>query len=105
MACLPREGWILNDHQIIEVVRNSVIENPADYTEGIFTTARGIVWGYEDRAEHDNVPAEDVAMFAIRVDTEIRSYLESIIRLPDATVDILFSPFEHWEHSHYRRPH
>jgi hypothetical protein len=44
-------------------------------------------------------------MFAIGVDTEIRSYLESILRLPDATVDILLDPFEHWKHSHYLRPH
>ncbi len=105
VVCLPSEGWVLNDHEIMEVVRNSVIENPADYTGGIFTTARGLVWGCENRPGHDNLAAEDLAMFAIGVDTEIRSYLESILRLPDATVDILLDPFEHWKHSHYQRPH
>jgi hypothetical protein len=99
-----REGWVLNDHEIIEVVRNSVIENPADYTGGIFTTARGLVWAYENKPGHDNLAAEDLAMFAIGVDTEIRSYLENILRLPDATVDILLDPFEHWKHLHYLRP-
>jgi hypothetical protein len=93
---LQHSGWVLHDHEIIEVVRNSIIKDPDRYTT-ISMTARRIVSDYVRKPEQHNVSAENIAMFAISVDTEIRSYLENMLRLPETAVDIILDPFEHWD--------
>ena len=98
MIRLPSKGWELNDHEIIEVVRNSVIKDPDEYTS-ISWDARGIVFDYVYKPEPHYVSAEDLTMFAISVDTEVRSYLENMLRIPETVVDIILDPFEHWDAS------
>jgi hypothetical protein len=95
---LPPSGWELDDHEIIEVVRNSVIKDPDEYTS-LSWDARHIVFDYAYKPEFHYVSAEDLTMFSISVDTEVRSYLENMLGLPETVVDIILDPFEHWDPS------